>query len=144
MLLDLLHEHFEEVGCAHAGPLPNLPVQRSSKLTGLTIEREYQLELPSLLAGEHALRRQLVVVRYPYLLGSAPTRLRRLAWHLVHVVEATLTVSSRPSEAIIFRQALHLDFSSVLNSLFPTLSVEHLVERTPFDREAAIELVLLP
>lgn len=40
MLFDLLDEHLEEVGCAHARPLAHLPVQGEGQLGRFLVYRE--------------------------------------------------------------------------------------------------------
>ena len=64
LLLDLLHEHLEEVGGAHARPRPNLPIERRGQLLTLLTERKNQLELPHARPVELPLWRQLIVIWY--------------------------------------------------------------------------------
>lgn len=52
MQLDVLHEYFEEVGCAHRRACSNLPVQIESQLLSLLIKRENQLILARVLPVE--------------------------------------------------------------------------------------------
>jgi hypothetical protein len=65
--LDLLHQNFEEIGCAHRCTCPYLAVKGKGYLLCFLIKWKNQLELPRFLAVKNACSGQLVVIRYYYL-----------------------------------------------------------------------------
>ena len=146
---DLLHEHFEEVGCTHARSGPHLAVQSLRKLIALLVERENELELPAGLAIKFPSGRQLVIIRNLEVLGPlSPSAIRpELTAQLspLRVKSARFVPTACPSKktARLSVNIRIVDFWWVHDTFLALLFVKHFTQGTLFDRKSAIQFMLL-
>ena len=148
LLLDLLHEHLEEVGGAHARPRPNLPIERRGQLLTLLTERKNQLELPHARPVELPLWRQLIVIWYlDHVSATAILSLGggTITLSIVAIQTTTTIACGGTSEqaACLPVYVRSVGLARIQYPFFTFLSFEHFAKCALFHGKPTVKLVLL-